>query len=405
MILISVEDIYLPPNRGEWLQLLLTVEREGGRAKRSPQGGFNSGGSGGSGSGGFNGGNSGNGGFNGGDRPDMSGGNNGGFNSGGNNGGSGGAGGRPDVNNGGNNGEYNGGNNGGYNGGNNGGYNGGSNSGGRPDVGGSNNGGYNNGGSNGGYNGGNNAGGRPDVGGSNYGGYNNGGSNGGYNGGNTAGGRPDIGGGSNNGGYNSGGSNGGYNGGRGRPGLNDPWAHGSSSRPDYNQPPGGRTTLQTNVLFHVTSQYVTPDTVAPNFRVESVEAASCKTAQHCSDQEWTVRFAVQDDEYGLYNVRMIGEGWSSRLFWWRENHVVGSRDPIRVGAVVSCCTLAVTLEMEDMAANRMTALAAQSDEAKINMMIVIGVCVGVGVLVVIVMAVCGTCLYKKKYHGVPQDGL
>jgi hypothetical protein len=419
MVVISVEDIYLPPNRGEWLQLLLTVEREGGggsRAKRSPQGGFNSGGSG-SGGGGFNtGGSSGGGGFN---TGGSSGGAGGGFNNGGggfNNGGSGG------FNNGGggfNNGGSSGGSGGGFN-------NGGSSSGGRPDLSGGNNGGFNSGGNNGGgFNGGGGAGGRPDI--SN----NNNNNNGGFNGGSNSGGRPDVGGGSggrpdlggpNNGGYNNGGSggyngggynNGGYSGGggynngreQGRPGFNDPWtqgAGGSNSRPDYNQPPGGRSHLQTSVLFRVTSGYVAPDIDQPNVRLEAAESAACTTAHHCAEQDWTLRFVVQDDGAGLFATRL--SGGDGRLFWWRENHMVGGRDAVRVGAIVSCCTLAVSLEAEDMAANQVSLLGAQP-EVGMNWRIVIGVSVGVGVLVVILIGVFGTCLYRKKYHGVPQDGL
>jgi hypothetical protein len=154
---------------------------------------------------------------------------------------------------------------------------------------------------------------------------------------------------------------------------------------------------------------VAPDTYQPNVRLEAIDSAACATAHHCAEQDWSLRFVVQDDEYGLFAARMtlLGGGDESRgqrLFWWRENHVIGSRDPVRVGAVVSCCTLAVNLEAEDMAANQVSLLGAQA-EVGMNWRIVIGVSVGVGILVVILIGVFGTCLYRKKYHGVPQDGL
>jgi hypothetical protein len=65
----------------------------------------------------------------------------------------------------------------------------------------------------------------------------------------------------------------------------------------------------------------------------------------------------------------------------------------------------VSLAAEDMAANQLVAVESQAAGDGMNWKIVVGVSVGVGVLVIIVMAVFGTCLYRKKYHNVPQDGL
>lgn len=157
----------------------------------------------------------------------------------------------------------------------------------------------------------------------------------------------------------------------------------------------------------MTSAYMSPDALPPNVRTETTDTAGCHAVNHCSERDWSVRFAVQDEGLGLFAARVTalgGSGGGSPLLWWRENHAVGSREPVRVGAVVSCCTLAVSLEVEDMAANQMRAEEALP-EAGMNWRIVVGVSVGVGVLVVILVGVFGTCLYRKKYHNVPQDGL
>jgi hypothetical protein len=148
----------------------------------------------------------------------------------------------------------------------------------------------------------------------------------------------------------------------------------------------------------------------PNILTESVDGATaCPEARACSQQNWHVSFLVEDEQLGLYSLRLTatggsGAGAADLLYWWRENHVVGSRDPVRVGATMSCCITAVSLEAEDMAANQLVAVEVQAGGG-MSWPIVIGVSVGVGVLVIIVMAVFGTCLYKKKYHGVPQEGL
>jgi hypothetical protein len=160
-------------------------------------------------------------------------------------------------------------------------------------------------------------------------------------------------------------------------------------------------------MFHVTNNYVSPDIIPPNIRVESVDASLCRTARTCSDQDWIVWFSAQDDQLGLYALRLslpVGSA-ADRFYWWRDNHVIGSRDPVYVGAALSCCIQAVSLAAEDMAANQLVAVESQAAGGGMNWRIVVGVSVGVGVLVLIVMAVFGTCLYRKKYHNVPQDGL
>jgi len=156
----------------------------------------------------------------------------------------------------------------------------------------------------------------------------------------------------------------------------------------------------------VTNNYVSPDTLPPSIRVESVDGSACRAARTCGDHDWIVWFSARDDQLGLYALRLVVPAGKAgeRFHWWRDNHVIGSRDTVYVGAALSCCIEAVSLEAEDIAANQLVAVETQEGGGT-NWKIVVGVSVGVGVLVVIVMGVFGTCLYRKKYHNVPQDGL
>jgi len=176
--------------------------------------------------------------------------------------------------------------------------------------------------------------------------------------------------------------------------FNNAW----SSRPDLYSP-GDKTYVETSVVFHVHRDYVAPDTSLPRVRTETAEN-HCSSVSTCSQETWRIKVLVTDKDSGLFRVS-VKDSRDRDPFWSKENHAIGSREEVEVEAYISCCADGVTIEVEDVADNFIVAYENAEDfKTSGSWDLVIGLPVGIGILVIIAIAVLGGCVYKKKYASV-----
>jgi len=139
-------------------------------------------------------------------------------------------------------------------------------------------------------------------------------------------------------------------------------------------------------------------------RRQSVENNCDSYDGYCADRNWRIVFTVQDEGTGLFRVTMK-DALHRIPFWWKENHPVGGKEEIQVEGFISCCSQAVSLEVEDVGRNLLVAHEdSKSGYEPDNWDLIIGIASGVGVLVVIIIIISGVCICRRRYSSLPQSG-